>query len=447
MGVVHRDLKPSNVMVGEFGEVYVLDWGLAVTLRDDPEGLLPRAADIAEIAGTPGYMAPEMASADGSQIDERTDVYLLGAILHELLTGRAPHEHASVREALTSSFTAAPPVFEASVPEELAALCRRALRRERSERYPDVVSFRDAISAYLSHQASRALEQEALARVASFERLLEEGTSAKPEELHKLAVEARFGFRQALREWPDNPGAQKGLEGLLERLAYRELERENRDAAAALVGEMTSPPPQLLERLEALTTMLAERHARLTRLERDADPTLQARERTRLSLLLASGVAVICIGLALLRVRASLAYPTLLSALAALGLILGIGWMRIRLEPGYALSRRFAGSIAVTLLALAVYLGAGMLSGVPVENTFPTMMLVIATSCGVASITLHHGFAVSAVVYVLACLAMHAWPAQTMWAFGLGHVLGFASMGAVWMRAASTPKNASTPQH
>jgi len=80
-GVLHRDLKPENVMIGSFGEVYLVDWGIAVSLTADALGRLPLAVDQNEMAGTPYYMAPEMLGALG-KLSVRTDVYLLGAILH-----------------------------------------------------------------------------------------------------------------------------------------------------------------------------------------------------------------------------------------------------------------------------------------------------------------------------------------------------------------------------
>ena len=79
-GVIHRDLKPENVMVGSFGEVYLVDWGVAT-----------KPGPVTQIAGTPAYMAPEMLGGDGAEISPRTDVYLLGAVLYEILAGRAPH--------------------------------------------------------------------------------------------------------------------------------------------------------------------------------------------------------------------------------------------------------------------------------------------------------------------------------------------------------------------
>ena len=102
--IIHRDLKPENVMVGEYGEVYVMDWGIALSVSDDPDGEGVQHARhksrVKSILGTPAYMAPEMAAAVGDRMGPWTDVYLLGAILFEILAGRPPHRTGSLKEAL-----------------------------------------------------------------------------------------------------------------------------------------------------------------------------------------------------------------------------------------------------------------------------------------------------------------------------------------------------------
>jgi serine/threonine protein kinase len=141
-GVVHRDLKPSNIMVGPFGEVLVLDWGIARLLREEsgppragearPEDgadpSAPAEADTAPgtVLGTPGFMAPEQAQGWQQLIDARTDVYALGAILRSLL----------------GSSTA-----ERSVPRPLVSIWNRALAADPAERYPSAA----ALAADLTH--------------------------------------------------------------------------------------------------------------------------------------------------------------------------------------------------------------------------------------------------------------------------------------------------------
>ena len=124
--VLHCDLKPQNVMVGAFGEVLVLDWGVATLMR--------ASADTTRVhAGTPGYMAPEQVVGH-VPLDERTDVYGLGGLLHFLLTGTHPDAGVSVRE---------------TAPAPLAAICERARAPRPEDRYGSVAALAADVANYL----------------------------------------------------------------------------------------------------------------------------------------------------------------------------------------------------------------------------------------------------------------------------------------------------------
>ncbi len=120
-GVIHRDLKPDNVMIGEFGETYVVDWGIAVPLED-----LKAGATASSPAGTPCYMAPEMLGQDGPPPPSvATDVYLLGGVLFEIVSGHPPHDGTGLVDVLRKILTVDPEP-PADAPEELAAILRPA---------------------------------------------------------------------------------------------------------------------------------------------------------------------------------------------------------------------------------------------------------------------------------------------------------------------------------
>jgi predicted Ser/Thr protein kinase len=160
-GVVHRDLKPSNLMLGDFGEVYVLDWGIAKLVHDEEPAALERPArpslpaavtQHGLVMGTAGYMAPEQALGEG--IDARADVYALGAVLFELLTGEPLHAGGTVEELGQSTIRdVGDRVRErcaaSDVPPELEAICLRATALERDARFPTARAMSDDLERYL----------------------------------------------------------------------------------------------------------------------------------------------------------------------------------------------------------------------------------------------------------------------------------------------------------
>ncbi len=194
-GVIHRDLKPDNVMVGRFGEVYVMDWGLAKVLgaKDTHDMRLRRAdgshslvrterQDMAQetdsplatmdgdIVGTPCYMPPEQARGRLDDIGPHSDVYSVGAILYELLGGQMPYCAPGDRpspQAVLGALIHSPPTplrtLAKDLPDELVAICEKAMARDIAARYPSMLGLTEDLRAYLEGRVVSAYESGALA--------------------------------------------------------------------------------------------------------------------------------------------------------------------------------------------------------------------------------------------------------------------------------------------
>lgn len=177
-GIVHRDLKPSNIMVGELGEVQVMDWGIACRLFDpnlptpQPEKIhsksAPKKESIDSILGTPGYMAPEQ-TRENESVDARADIFSLGCILYEMLTFQFPFGGTRLDDYLLSLKQGAPtPPSEMApaVEDELNEIVMRALEMERQKRYTSVRDMSAALSLYLEGTRTQKIrDQRALSKV------------------------------------------------------------------------------------------------------------------------------------------------------------------------------------------------------------------------------------------------------------------------------------------
>lgn len=266
-GILHRDLKPANVMIGEFGQVYLLDWGIAVGLRDDVDPFVPRASEVSRTAGTPTYMAPEMIHGSKHELSERTDVYLLGAILFQIVAGHAPHRAPTLRQVLDSARAAV--AVPASCPAELREILERALAPDPNDRYASVEELRRDISAAVSHRDAARVAAEAEEQLGELRALVANG--AGPSEVRKLFSACRFGFRASLMAWPTNAQAQAGLMRSVELMLDYELSQGQTDAAAALASEIDDLPPAMIDRIrdavaaEALERDEANRLAKIGR--------------------------------------------------------------------------------------------------------------------------------------------------------------------------------------
>jgi tetratricopeptide (TPR) repeat protein/tRNA A-37 threonylcarbamoyl transferase component Bud32 len=177
-GVIHRDLKPDNVMLGPYGETVVLDWGLAKVQGQPADagsggyvhltyGSSSSATQYGAVLGAPPYMAPEEAEGKAAEADERTDVYLLGATLYEILTGRPPRQGGSRDELIELARTTMPlPPRQVNpqVPRALEAVCLRALARRPQDRYATALELAQEVQRYLAGEPVAACSESFVAR-------------------------------------------------------------------------------------------------------------------------------------------------------------------------------------------------------------------------------------------------------------------------------------------
>jgi serine/threonine protein kinase len=154
-GVVHRDIKPENIMLGEFGVVMVMDWGLALAKPEFEkiESVHPTTG----LGGSPAYMAPEMATGPVDRIGPASDIYLLGATLFQIIAGAAPHHAANVSECLKAVASNKIREVPAEKQGELLQIALKAMATRPEDRYATVRDFQDAIRSYRSHSESIAL--------------------------------------------------------------------------------------------------------------------------------------------------------------------------------------------------------------------------------------------------------------------------------------------------
>ena len=172
--IIHRDLKPDNVMLGKFGEVLVMDWGLAKILSQHISAESAQAEAFLDlnlratldsnmtmegaIAGTPAYMSPEQAAGKISELDQRTDIYSLGAMLYEILSGEPPYKGATALEVVRMVNEGPPPPLGGGtfgfrpIPRELKAICEKAMAYQATDRYVFAEQLRDDLQAYLEDQ-------------------------------------------------------------------------------------------------------------------------------------------------------------------------------------------------------------------------------------------------------------------------------------------------------
>jgi serine/threonine protein kinase len=256
-GIIHRDLKPSQVMVGQFGEVFLMDWGLAVYVESDMSDIssesLPKFSTLKTASnrcGSPAYMAPEQTMETTTELGFWTDIYLLGAILFELAVGKPPHASETAEGAyfmaVLNEFCDIPD----DIPGDIHRLMFNSLSTDPVDRPESATAFRDALEDYLSG-ASRQRESREMVEVVKMS--LAEVDLESLDYGHVAQLTQRLS--RALQLWPENSEAEEVRQRLLGRHAQLAFEAGDLQLAYSLAGSLADD----LERMNLLREIGNER--------------------------------------------------------------------------------------------------------------------------------------------------------------------------------------------
>ncbi len=448
-GVVHRDLKPENVMVGAFGEVYVLDWGVAVELGHSQAGGLG-------IAGTPNWMAPEMVAASADGLGPHTDVYLLGGMLHAVLTGTPLHAGDDLYQVLYQAWLSEPKQYGAEVPALLADLCGRATSKDPARRPESAAAFKADLEHFLRNRTSLALAQQAQARLADLEELvgllLGDQPTLLPQDavgddtaglVHRLGGEARFGFQQALATWPDNPLAIDGYQQVCAVMARFAIAEGDVRTAGHLIDEIAQPDAALLAAWQALSAARSQTDtnaARLVQIERDMDFEAGSAFRSGLALSIAVVWAAIPLVIGVLEQSAGLVvtFPHYIgaglfwAASVAIGVYMGRRVLMAN-RVNRAFVRSLAGAVAAPLLqrSVAWVQGAGVHEAVTND-----MVLFFVVLLGMAA-TIDWRLAWGAGIYGVAASVSTVLPGQEFYVLAAANFFALGTVAWVWRPVAT----------
>lgn len=389
-GVIHRDIKPDNVLLGRYGEVYLADWGIALR-TDAQESAQP-------LCGTPSYMAPEMAMS--GRIDERTDVFLLGATLHRLLAGNSRHQATNIYATLMLASKSLPVEYPSSVPAPLAALANMATSVNPDDRPATAVVFRQSLVDYLRHKGSIALAASALSRIGKLRALVE--ASPAHAEVDILAAEARFAVEEARRAWPENP----------------EAARAN-------------------DELEALLETRRKRTTELEALAREHDPGVSHRQRM-VGLAVVAAVALLLSISAFVTDRRDLDTAALLRESLVVFVIITalVGGLRRSLFAN-ELNRRASVFVMLSVTGILAHRVLGWLGGASAPQLLATDCLIFALSCTAGAIAVFRWLIVPAAIMIFAGFWAAVAPHDATRAFAAG--IGAAHLSMVFFAARRAP--------
>jgi len=441
-GVLHRDVKPANVLLGDFGEVYLADWGVALRKSD-------AAATPTRLVGTPAYLAPEMVTGDARMVDERTDVFLLGATLYEVLNGAPPHVGTALREVLLHAFECPEPQLFPDAPPLLAAACKRAMSADPGKRFASAAAFRDELKRWQQHRGASSLAAAARRRLEELEKVtVASNDTSDQRRWFTLVSECRFGFKQALESSPDHAEAREGLRRCLETAVRHELDRGAAASAAAFLAELESPPKELADGLHQLEQQEGERQqakAEMERLSHELDLEVASRQRTLTMLSVAGVIALMVTSLSLVQSREAIeAEFGSWFRMVPLSVIT-LSWVIASVLGRRALfanriNRQLMGLMGVGLFGSLVHRAFSVVLGVSAHGALALDAVLYAVLTTFAMLTVHRGFAGAVLCFLAAAAGSTLYPQYAVGLFGFfsAAAIAVASL-VVWKSRTHAP--------
>ncbi|MBI3862413.1 MAG: protein kinase [Planctomycetia bacterium] len=254
-GIIHRDLKPENVMVGAHGEVYVMDWGAALVTPD-----FERSTSLTQSSsgfGSPLYAAPELFLGTVEQIGVRSDVYLLGAVLFEVITGNPPHPYPSSRSEVLSILRSNE-IRHTDYKGELLDIAKKAMATNQADRYPNVQELQVAIREYQQHANSRTLSKRARANLVKAEQTGD----------YTDYQRAVFAYDEAFELWHGNEDAHEGVGQAKLAYAGAALKKGDFDLGLEVADQKDPAHREVIVRLQKAQEERNSRQKRLKKMRR-----------------------------------------------------------------------------------------------------------------------------------------------------------------------------------
>jgi len=260
-GIIHRDLKPANIMLGDFGEVYVLDWGIARAVTEPDETGAPMSKELdlrldsgetraGTVLGTPAYMAPEQLA--GERAGPSADIYALGCMLYEIACGQVLHGGRRSLTSILKPLEARPSKLRADSPPELDAICERATQLAPGDRFSSARALGDAVQAFLDGDRDIAVRRElAQHHIAAAHAALQRGdgdegrreamrAAGRALALDPTAAEAADLVTRLMLEPPKETPVE--VEKEIGRLDHANAQTQGRLAAYSMIGYLAFVP-------------------------------------------------------------------------------------------------------------------------------------------------------------------------------------------------------------